>query len=996
MTRKILFFSLLTHISSGLFGQTRVVQGTVTAKEDNSPLPGVNIVVMNTSRGTASDSEGKYRIELSQSETSLVFSFIGYKTAVISVVDRTNIDVELENDAETLEEVVVIGYGTVKKSDLTGSVTSVKGADLLKIPSASPVQALQGKVPGVQITSSSGAPGASPVVRVRGVGTFNDSNPIYVVDGVILDNIDFLNSADIQSIEVLKDASATAIYGSRGANGVLIVTTKKGTPGQEYPTVNVSADYSVQQLHNRIDLLSGKEFAQVVNEITPGSYNNVDAVPNTDWQDLIFQAAPIQNYQVSVSGATQKAQYYFGAGYFNQQGIIPKSNYERLTLKLNNTYSISKSVRLGNNISIAPSWQQNAFSGSVFNVYRSQPTISPYLVNGGYSPVPGVGNVLADIEYTNDFSENVRTVGNVYGEVDFLKGFTFKSSFGVDANNSKKRSFTPVYFVSTLQQNPINDLNKEWKDGLSWLWENTLSYNKQLDKHRLSAVVGYTSQEISSEYFRVAAQNIIREGQDFWYLNPSNINPNTAANGVELSNNYSMISYLARANYSYNDKYLLTLTYRRDGSSKFAAKNRYSDFPAVALGWNAINEDFLKAAEVLSNLKVRASWGIIGNEKIDYTQQYSRVLNGINGVFGSSEAIYPGATYGVAGNPNLIWENSFQTDVGLEIGFFGDRLTAEVDYFHKTTKDILIALTVPGYLGNGDGATITFNAGEVLNRGFEFNVGWSGDLGGLKYRLGANGTTIHNETLRISGSSGPGDYRQNGNGTTRTYVGDPIGSFFGYRVIGIFQNQQELDSYPHRSDAGVGDLKFEDVNKDGLLNGDDRTNLGSPIPKFLFGFNSEFYYKAFDLTIDFQGQAGNKIYNHKETVRPDLYNFEQHVYNRWRGEGTSNSEPRASTGGYNYLPSTRFIQDGAFFRLRSVAIGYTMPTALVTRARMKSARVYVRGTNVFTLSKFTGYTPEISGFTPGQTTPLSVLDSSIDYGTYPIPSVYSVGLNVTF
>lgn len=986
MTRKILFFSVLAMISPAIFAQNRVVQGTVTASEDGAALPGVNVVVLSTSKGTATDTQGNYRIELGANENTLVFSFIGYKTAIISVDAQTTINVVLQADAETLEEVVVIGYGTVKKSDLTGSVSSVKGTDLLKIPNPSPIQALQGKVPGVQITSSSGAPGASAVVRVRGVGTFNDSNPIFVVDGVILDNIDFLNSADIQSIEVLKDASATAIYGSRGANGVLMVTTKKGTQGQEFPTINVTADYSLQRLNNRIDLLSGKEFAQVVNEITPGSYNNVDAVPNTDWQDLIFRDAAIRNYQLSVSGASQKAQYYFGVGYFNQDGIIPKSNYERLTIKLNNTYSLSKSVRLGNNITLAPSWQQNAFGGAVFNVYRAQPTVTPRQANGSYSPVPGVGNVLADIEYTNNFSETFRTVGNVYAEADFLDGFTFKSSFGVDMNNVKSRSFSPVYFVSTLQQNPINDLNKGWRDGFTWLWENTLSYNKEVGKHRLGAVAGYTSQDISTEYFNVAAQNIIREGEDFWYLNPSNVNPNTVGNGVEQ--NFAMLSYLARVNYTYNDRYLLTLTYRRDGSSKFARKNRYSDFPAVALGWNAINEDFLKGVEVLSNLKVRASWGIIGNEKIDYAQQYSRVLNGINGVFGTGEAIYPGATYGVSGNPDLLWENSFQTDVGFEIGFLGDKLTAEVDYFNKTTKDILIALTVPGYLGNGDGAAITFNAGEVLNRGLEFNLNWNDEVGEVKYRIGANGTTIHNETLRISGNSGPGDYRQNANGTTRTYVGDPIGSFFGYKAIGVFQNQQDLDNYPHRSDAGIGDLKYEDTNKDGVLNGDDRTNLGSPIPTFFYGLNTEFFYKSFDVAIDFQGQMGNKIYNHKETVRPDLYNFEQHVYSRWRGEGTSTVEPRASTGGYNFLPSTRFIQDGSFFRLRSIALGYTLPKSVVDKAKMKSARVYARGTNLFTLSKFTGYTPEIGSG--------NVLDSSIDYGTYPIPSVYSLGLNVTF
>ena len=975
---------------NAVFAQ-QTITGTVTDAADQSTLPGVNIVVQETTRGTVTDLDGHFSIALNPGENILVFTFIGYKTQTIEVNGRTELNVAMEMESTQLNQVVVIGYGTVQKSDLTGSVSSVKGAELTKVPSINPVQSLQGKVPGVQVTSESGAPGAATIVRIRGTGTFNNSAPIYVVDGVILDNIDFLNSADIQSMEVLKDASATAIYGARGANGVIIVTTKQGSPNQETPSVQFSTEYSLQDLVRRIDLLNGPQFATVVNEIDPGTYNNVNAVPNTNWQDLIFRTAPLQTYQASVSGASPKSQYYFGLGYYNQQGIIPKSNYERLTVKLNNTYHLNKHVTLGNNLTFAPYWQQNTNGNAVFVVYRAQPVITPYRSDGSYSEVPGVGNVLADIANTNSFNTGYRTVGNFYGELNFLKSFTFKSSFGLDLGNNKARSFTPVFYVSPQQQNAISQLNKNYDNTLTWLWENTLTFDKQWQQHHLNVLAGYTMQDATSEYLNLNAQNLTRDSQEFWYINQNNINPNAADNGVFLDQNYSMISYLFRANYTLNNRYLFTATFRRDGSSKFTKTNRYSNFPSFAVGWNLINENFMKNIKAVSNLKLRASWGIIGNEKIAYDRQYSSVDNGINGVFGKNEVMVPGLTYGLSGNPNLVWESTYQTDIGLETGFLNDRLTAEFDYFHRDTRNILIDLPVSGYLGNGDGATITYNAGEVLNRGFEMNIQWSGKLKDLNYRVGVNGTTVHNETLKVRGTGGPDDALQgifSGQTVTRTVPGLPIGAFYGYKTDGIFQNAGDLSSYPHRSDAQVGDLRYVDVNKDGVIDGNDRTYLGSPIPTYLFGITLDGTWKNFELSLDIQGQGGNKIFNGKETIRPDLYNFEKHVINRWTGPGTSNSEPRATEGGYDWLASSRFIQDGSFIRLRTVTLSYSIPAALSKKILMKSANLFIRGTNLVTLAKFTGYTPEIGSENP--------ILNGIDSGSYPIPSIYSAGLNVTF
>lgn len=999
---KLLTIIILCSISVLAFGQGRTISGTVTSGDDQSPMPGVNVVIKGTTTGTATDVQGQFRVEVPSDQAVLQFSFIGYQTVEEIVGTRTTIDVTLPLDTQTLEEVVVVGYGTVNKSDLTGAVSSVKGSDLVKIPSLNPTQALMGKVAGVQVTSTSGTPGQSPVVRIRGVGTFNNSSPIYVVDGVILDDINFLNAGDIQSMEVLKDASATAIYGSRGANGVILITTKIGARGVETSSITFSADVSMQKLQKKIDLLSGTEFASVVNDITPGTYNNINAVPNTDWQDEVFRDAPIQNYQVSASGSSAKSQYYFGVGYFRQDGIIPKSMYERLTIKLNNVYSLSKSIRLGNNITLSPNQSQNTAAGAAYGAYRAQPVIAPLQADGSFSPVTGVGNPLASIEYTNSYSKVARLVGNVYGEVDFLEGFTFKSSFGVDGDYTVNRNFTPVFFVSPTQQSNPNTLGKDWNYRMSWLWENTLNLKKDFGKHSINAVVGYTMQNITSQNLYLQARNVIRDDPSFWYINRDNIAAQNAylqvKNEVDANNFYSMMSVLGRINYTYDSRYLFTATFRRDGSSKFPEASRFAAFPSFALGWNVINEDFMEQYPKVTNLKIRASWGIVGNEKIDYKKQYSVVANGISGIFGPNEVINSGQTFSGSGNPNLTWESTYQTDVGIELGFFNDQLTAEIDYFRRDTKDILIDLPVPGYLGNGIGATITYNAGEVLNSGFEFNLGWRGEMGDFKYRIGANATTIHNETLAISGTGESDEYLQGifgSNVVTRTQVGLPIGSFYGYKVDGVFQNAAELSAYPHRADAGVGDVRYVDTDGNGVLNDDDRVNLGSPIPSALYGLNLEAGYKNFEVSIDFNGQSGNKILNGKETIRPDLYNFEQHVINRWRGEGTSNTEPRATAGGYNWIASDRFIQDGSYLRMRSATIAYNIPKTIAARVKMTSARVYVRGTNIFTKSKFTGYTPEIASYSvDGIST--SPLLTGIDAGSYPVPAVYSVGLNVTF
>ncbi|MFZ2341239.1 MAG: TonB-dependent receptor [Bacteroidales bacterium] len=983
-----------------------MISGRVVDDKD-IPLPGVSVQVQNTLRGIFSGIDGSYTIMAQPSDT-LIFRMLGMIPKKEFVGNRTIINVSMIIETNLMDEVVVIGYGVVKRSDLTGSVSSVKAEDLLKITSLNPEQGLQGKVTGVQVSSTSGAPGAGATIRVRGVGTFNNSSPIFVVDGVILDDVSFLNTSDIASMEVLKDASATAIYGSRGANGVIIITTKTGTPGQGKASFDFSSEIGIQSLARKIDLLNGREFAVISNEITPGSYNNVDLVPDTDWQDLIFQNAPVQNHQFSITGATEVSQYYVGIGMFIQDGIIDKSSYSRFTLKLNNTYNLTPHIRLGNNLTLAPYRQENA-PNVTYSAYRAQPLLKPFYDDNSFAVVYNVGNPLADLSYSNNFGKGIRGVGNIFAEAAFLKSFTLRSSLGVDASYNKSSNFTPAYTVynpdgtASQQQNVLSDLFKGNSENLTWLWENTLAFKKTFrDIHALDIIAGFTMQETSSESIGLSGENVLRDGKDFWYMNPAyiydpsnNVNKiQSLFNGVDPGQFYSMISYLFRTNYTLHNKYILTFTFRRDGSSKFSSSNRFSNFPSFALGWNVGKESFMKSVPFISNLKLRGSWGMIGNEKISYYDRYSRVQSGLLAVLGNPDAPLPAASYGKNGNPDLRWESTTQTDLGAEIGFFNNRLNGEFDYYHRTTDDILVELSTPGHLGNGQGQKVRYNAASVLNSGFEFNLSWKESRGDFTYKVGILGSTIHNEVLSIGGNNSGidslliGGYLGDGRPVTLSRVGLPIGAFYGYKTDGIFQSQAELDAYPHTSQAEAGDLRFVDVNPDGIIDGRDRTYIGSPVPKLIFGFNAEIEYKGIDFSFDFQGQTGNKIFNGKEVVRPDPYNFEEHVSDRWTGPETSNTEPKPSFGGYNYTPSDRFIQDGSFIRLRSVTLGFTVPPTLTNKASIQKLRLYIKGSNILTLTRFRGYSPEIGSY--------DVLSNGIDFGIYPITSTYSFGVNLTF
>ncbi|MDX1641675.1 MAG: SusC/RagA family TonB-linked outer membrane protein, partial [Balneolaceae bacterium] len=636
------------------------------------------------------------------------------------------------------------------------------------------------------------------------------------------------------------------------------------------------------------------------------------------------------------------------------------------------------------------------------------PLLEPYYPDGSFAVVYNVGNPLANLEYSNNYNRGVRIVGNVFGEFSFFEDFLFRSSFGTDAALNRAENFTPAFTVlnpdgtESQQNNEYSDLFKGETLNYNLLWENTVNYIKDYDKHTINAVVGLTMQQIKSEILELSGQNIIRNGNDFWYIQPSyiideanNINTlSSISNRVDANQYFTMMSYLGRVVYSYDDKYTATLTLRRDGSSKFSEENRWGTFPSVAVGWNLDREAFMENVTLIDNLKLRGSWGQIGNEKIAYYDRFARVDADLLAVFGNPDATFNAATFGKSGNPDLRWEATTQTDIGLEVGLLGRRLTGEFDFYNRVTDDILVELATPGHLGNGQGQRVRYNAGSVLNRGIEFRVNWEDYIGDdFSYGVTVLGNTIHNEVQDIGGNSEVDDELiggalANGQRVTRSVVGRPIGSFYGYKTDGIFQNQGELDNYPHMSLAGVGDLRFVDTNGDGEISGDDRTYIGSPIPDLVYGFSFEVGYKNWDLAVDFQGQYGNEIFNGKNVVRPDPYNFEQHVFDRWTGEGTSNTEPRPSYGGYNFLPSDRFIQDGSYLRLRSINLGYSLPAELVNKMNMTRARIYVKGNNLFTWTGYSGYTPEIGSG--------DVLSNGIDTGIYPIPRVVSIGINTTF
>lgn len=978
-----LFFSLASH------AQQTTVSGTVI-DPNGETIPGVNILEKGTTNGTVSDLDGAFTLETTSPDAVLVFSFVGFETQEIPLDGQTTLEVTLGEGAQSLDEIVVVGYGIQRKSDVTGSISAIKSEEISRLPTPNVTQALQGRVSGVQVTSASGAPGSGTTIRIRGVGTLNNSNPLFVVDGMLLDDIDFINPNDVESIEVLKDASATAIYGSRGANGVIILTTKQGAFEEEM-SINIDAYTGIQNVASRIDLVNAREFAQLANELeqnvgNPPVYHVNDYGEGTDWQDVIFRSAPVSSINIGAQGGSTSTNYNLSVNYFTQAGVVRESEFERLTVRLNNQYRASDAVNFGHNISFIYYNRQDE-PGVVGNAYRAYPIFDPRNPEGTYTNTGPVANPAAQFEYNSNNNHNsYRAVGNLFGEVEFLQNFTFRSNLGFDYAFNDNKTFVPVYYVSPTQQNVNNSINVGNNRSQNWLWENTVNYEKDWDMHRLNLLAGYTSQNFYYEELSGGRLNLPGEDPALWYLNAGEQTSQTNAN---FARDWSMTSILFRVNYTFNEKYLLTATYRRDGSSRFGRERRYGDFPSVALGWRLIEEGFMQGQHTFSNLKIRGSWGIIGNDKIGEYEGRPVITGNTNAVFGPNESLIYGATLTALANPLIQWEETVTSNVGFEFGLFEERFTGELDYYYRRTNDILVAVPIPDYVGAANDPIV--NAASVENKGFDLSLNWRDQIGNFAYNVGIVGSTVNNEVIDL----GRGEEAIYGGAVgisnlfgSRTIVGESIGHYYGYKTIGVFQNQSQIENRPIRGPEVPGDLIFEDADRNGIVDSNDRVILGSPIPDYIFGFNVGINYKGLDMRADFNGTYGNEIYNAKRQVRFNTYNFESVFLDRWTGEGTSNTEPRVTNGGHNYEVSDRFIEDGSYLRLRNIQLGYTFRNLSINSFEVNNLRVYLSGTNVFTLTDYSGYTPEIGGG--------DLLGTGYDSSVYPIPRTFNVGLTANF
>jgi TonB-linked SusC/RagA family outer membrane protein len=971
------------------------VSGTVSSAEDGRLVAGAVVTIAGAQVSTLTATNGRFTLQARTPNDTLVISMIGYAEQRVAIDGRSVVNVSLTAQAIGLEGIVVVGYGQQQRRDVTGAVASVSGERLKEIATPSVEQAIQGRVAGVQVTPSSGQPGAGAVVRIRGVGTLNNASPLYVVDGMLTDDISFLSPNDIASMEVLKDASATAIYGSRGANGVIIISTTKGSLDRP-TTFTFNAYAGTQTVLNTLDLVNGREYAMLANELAtnlnqPNPYfPDPNAVgEGIDWQDAIFEAAPIQSYQVASSGGTEKITYYFSGNFFRQDGVVPRSRFTRATLRLNNDYQLTENFLVGHNISFSYTDGNNPPS-ILSELYRADPTIAPRNDAGAFNDMSvrtSAGNPAATVFYTHNDRDGKRLVGNLFAELNVLNNFTLRSSFGLDLDGTDVRSFSPVFVVSPTQQNVESDLDVEQVTNNSWLWENTLTYNYGTEQHRFTALAGITAQSFYHELLGGRRVNIVGEGENLWFLEAGDAEGQTNKNNAE---DWRMLSYLFRGNYSFMSKYLLTASLRIDGSSRFGAENRYGYFPSVALGWNLSDEPFFNI-EAINALKLRGSWGQIGNDKIGAYPGTQVITGNLNAIFGPDESPNFGATATVLANPDVKWERTSQFNIGADVSLFGSRLEGTFDYYRRTTDGILVRVPIPRYVGVGEEPFV--NAAEVLNSGIEGALTWNHDTDAFGLEIRANAATVNNEVRELGG--GREEILGGGLGnevtfTTRTVPGEPIGSFWGFKVAGVFQNAGEVASLPRRGGEAPGDLRYADLNGDGTITEDDKTFIGSPIPDVVYGFGATMNVKSFDLSANFSGQAGNEVYNGKKAVRFGVENYERSFLDRWHGEGTSTTEPRITNAGHNYVASDRFIENGSFLKLHSAQVGYTLPESLSNRLRMSRTRLYVNGTNLFYASDYSGYTPEL--------TATSVIANGIDLfgGVFPPARTITFGLDVSF
>lgn len=970
-------------------------------------LAGVSVTIKGTTTGTITDQNGNYSITVPD-DAVLVFSYVGYEDQEIAVSGKSTLNVSLQLSTKIMDQVVVVGYGSSKKLDLTGSVAQVKGEEVAKQSTFSPISALQGKVAGVQINNT-GAPGSPPEIRIRGVGTvYGNPNPLYVVDGVWYDDISFLNSNDIESISVLKDASSESIYGIRAANGVILITTKKGKRNDGKPTINYNGWAGNQVVTNQIKMATGSEYETMVNELNvingkPAQYSDPASVGNTDWYHQILRNAFVTNQQVSVTGGSQKSTYNFSLGYYNQNGLVKTNTFNRYNFHLQNDYELAKFLKVGATINGALS-NSNDIDGSIFHqLYSAAPNVPVYYADGTYGDPNDfkVGssnqfNPQVTVDFFNNHTRTYKLNGNAYAELKFAKHFTFHTSAGGDFEQSEINNYAPVYTATIAQRNTVSKLNVSRNENRNWIVENTLTYDRKINDHSFKILIGQGAQEYKFYGLSASVQNV-PPGSGNQYLSLG------TASSANLSDNGSLSrvsSYFGRLNYSYKDRYLLTASMRADGSSKFSESNRWGYFPSVGLGWIITNEKFMESQHLFDNLKLRGSWGKIGNMSVPANLSVLTVTQNAGFIYvGGNGSTSTGASINTVVPPATYWERGEGTDVGLEASMLNSRLYAELDWYNKKTEKAIFDIPILGTIGTNSG-TIIGNQATFQNQGFEFLVTWKDRINkDWNYSISANAGINKNKVLDVStgansiyqavGTTGSNNFN------TRTIIGEPIGEFFGYQVIGVFQSAQDISDY--KSSGGVvvqpnakpGDFKYKDVNGDGVIDAKDKVVLGNPNPKLIFGINTNVSYKDFDLTLDFQGVSGVQVYNANLGLRYGTENFTEDFYkNRWHGQGTSNFYPSANIGGSsNYLSNSFYVEDGSYFRIRNMQLGYTLPQHCLKNTGISRLRVYVNAQNAFNFFKYRGFSPEVGG---------APTRAGIDVNVYPLYATYNFGVNLTF
>ncbi len=989
--------------------QTLSVKGAVSDSSGN-PLPGVTVVLKGTSHGTITDFDGNYVINNIPGDAILVFSFVGMSSQEIAVAGKSTIDVVLQDETIGLEEVVAIGYGTVKKSDLTGSVGVVKANQLDQQTNSNLGTAIQGKIAGVSVESAGGAPGAGMNLQIRGAGSLNNNNPLILVDDIAVSSMNNINPNDIESIQVLKDASAAAIYGSRAANGVVLITTKSGKKGAV--KITASVDFGMQEVGKTLDLATTEQWTKIITEAATAAGNSVPDIalnpeePGTgvDWQDEVYRNAMVQNYSVGASGGSDNLKYNFSLGYLDQDGIVDKTDYSRLNMRLKSEFQKGK-VKVGESILLTQETVHDmpGVGGQGGNVVGATVMMIPgFSVKnedaiGGYGGASGavldVFNPVAALNLKSSQSDYYKALINLYGEIEIMDGLKYRLSTGVTLNEHKNDSKEAAYQVGTFFSNTQNYAYRSSAMTKYWQIENTLSYANEFGKHSVNAVVGYTTYKNKYDSFSASKKGM---ADGIWALNAGSDSPTS---GGTASTN-TMLSYLGRVIYSYDNRYIFTGTFRRDGSSRFSDTKRWGNFPSISGAWNVANERFFENMNrTISQMKVRASYGKLGNQEIGDYQYAGAITSGVSYASGDPNTLWVGNIQTEYVPTNLKWETTTTTNAGLDLGFLNGKINYTLDVFQKKTTDLLLRVPIP--LSAGANQNPYSNAGEIKNKGFEMMLNYNGNIKDFKFSVTGTLSHIKNEVMELSTGSqvltGSGA-THGGSAVTYTKVGYPVYSFFLIKTDGLFRSEDEIQAHSKdgeliQPNAQVGDIRFVDANDDGQIDGNDRVYSGSPFPKYEYGLRLEGAWKFIDASVYLQGTHGNKIYNGIRTYTESaIYTCEYStdLLNSYSFD-TSSDIPRLDmndANGNGVDNSDRFLEDGSYLRIKTIQIGFTLPDSWTKRIAFENCRFYIGANNLVTWTDYKGYNPDIGNS--------SISARGIDFRQYPLNRSYHIGLQMNF